>query len=104
MSITVREALDRLASQPGPDAIAEFLRSEGIRGVRKSSECCVVASWLVWVTGEDVIDVSPAWPGDPDPGEVGTSGASEPLPTVVRDFTIRFDAGCYPELVESETT
>lgn len=80
-----------------PDEIAELLRTNGIKGIRRSSRSCPIAQYLrgdsdkVYVTvGLGIISVE----------SYGGGYISTMTPTNVGMFINYFDHGSYPDLVQ----
>lgn len=48
-------ACDKLAQFEDSEDIADFLRSQGVRGRRGEADMCVLAVWLKNETGENVV-------------------------------------------------
>lgn len=98
----IREALAELESRGGPDDIARYLATQGVKGRVKCVDGCAVARYLEKVTDGFEGRVSPGFPGSRFPGYVDlfpNNGGSVALPEVVNTFANRFDQGNYPELV-----
>lgn len=88
-------AMDKLCSLDSANDIAEFLRGQGVKGIRISPNSCPIASWVQSTTGlEHVVAV---------PDSVYAWGAEEGKLTrqvtpMMTDFMHAFDIGRYADL------
>lgn len=96
-TMTVPEALDKLATHGTADQIRDHLMECEITGTRGSPTHCVIAEYLRVETGNAVR----VYPGR-EVGRVAyyseTRGGKTGLPTEVRTLAMRFDEHDYPEL------
>lgn len=86
-------ALDKLASS---GSVADFLRHEGITGVRKAARRCPIARWLSGVLGREV-SVRPQAVFVAVRDANGRQLEVE-MPIAVRDFVREFDQGVHDDL------
>jgi hypothetical protein len=91
----ITDQLAKLATQGSAAQIRDFLYAEKIKGIRGSARFCPVACYLRREVSETEVSVSRTytmcW-------ETPFCVESVPTPSVVRDFTLLFDKGAYPEL------
>ncbi len=88
---TLSQALAELSVLSGPDAVADLLRREGIRGRRKEACDCPLARLLAARIGCRTVSVSYDFCWE-QPGVFLGLGPS------VGQFLARFDRGIYPDL------
>lgn len=93
--VALLDLLKRVEGFTTADEIGRFFFDEGIRGRQSQPDDCPFAKWIKVVTGK-AYRVGSRWIAQPDdPTEL----IAEFSPAV-RDFIRRFDAGCYPQLVQ----
>lgn len=94
-------AYDKLAQFETSQEIAEYLQSEGVKGLRASSDRCAIAVWVQDLTGQQVLV---------NPGgmytlvlndETGIMGYKEQFENTeaMYEFICMFDSGQYPDLI-----
>lgn len=89
-------AFDKLNGFQTPKELADYFKSEGIKGTKAGHEVCPIANWMTKTTGMRtsvaayviVLDVR--------------SDFCETSPSLLVDFMSEFDRGDYPELEEKE--
>lgn len=91
MTLTVTEALEKLAAEGDPDRIATYLTEHGHKGGHHTSTC-PVASYLRASTGWRV-NIAPTIYVVP-----GAHAVAANLPDVIGQFVRRFDESRYPAL------
>lgn len=89
----LRKHVQYLGGLGTPDKIAEYLGSQGVKGIRVNAGYCVVANYLTQQTG------SRCSTGTTKAGlRTSTELVTVPLPPQVTEFIHNFDGGLYPEL------
>ena len=89
--VTIPEALAELPTESA-EAVAEFLRDQGVTGDKHSSSC-PIAVWITRRTGQRVtVVVNDVMPTFPALGRFVN-------PHAVREFIRSFDRGVYPHLI-----
>jgi hypothetical protein len=89
------DLLKRVEEFTTADEIGRFFFDEGIRGQQSQGADCPFAKWIKVVTGKAYL-VGSSWICQPD----DSSAMVATLSAAARAFVRRFDAGCYPQLVQ----
>lgn len=107
MSLTVPEALEKLASHGSPRQIADYLAQEGMVGTPQRHTGCIVAEYLKTATSHTWVSVI-TFQIDSNGATIPDGTAmyfdeeglqtSAPLPKAVYDLADSFDHHAYPEL------
>jgi hypothetical protein len=93
--VALLDLLKRVEEFTTADEIGRFFFDEGVRGRQNDPEDCPFAKWIKVVTGQ-AYRVGSGYVAQPDdPTELIAE-----LSPVARAFIRRFDAGCYPQLVQ----
>jgi hypothetical protein len=93
--VALIDLLKRVEGFTTADEIGRFFFEEGIRGRQSEGADCPFAKWIKVVTGKAYM-VGSSWICHPD----DSSAMVAELSPAARAFIRRFDAGCYPQLVQ----
>jgi hypothetical protein len=100
----VERLLNRLGKFETPDQLADYLRSEGIKGVPTDPKDCPMARLLNRGREKSPyryrMGAAFVRQARKNEGDEGRTVKSYKVPDVVSRFVVRFDSGLYPDLME----
>lgn len=102
--IDAQVAFDKLAGFQSAYEIADFFRSEGIKGFKASHNLCPIATWMSKATGiySSAADHILVQDGNFSPleGEKFSLDFRVKVTPVMKEFMKKFDRGDFPELLK----
>ena len=101
-------AYDKLAGFENSGEIADFLKNQGVKGLKGHDEQCPIANWMNAQTGDaitvtgDYISKYFDYPADMpyEEYEIIMDEVTRIPTEAIMEFIARFDQGDFPELIE----